>query len=99
MGPQPVPHVVPATFLLHALNGLLTSSAVLMQPLWLSGDIPRPQYPFQRAAKRPDEPHPLPVALVPLPLRTEGGKSPAGCITCAGAPPTAAVAASCADTL
>lgn len=84
MGPQPVPHLIESKFLLYVLNGLLACTAVLMQPLWLRGEIPKPQYPFQKGGVRETEPHPLPVTLVPLPLRLQRSKTHQGTTGCTG---------------
>jgi hypothetical protein len=84
MGPQPVPHLVPSKFLLYVLNGLLSCTAVLMQPLWLVGDIPTPQQPFERPGAGGDTVNPLPVTLVPLPLQSQRSKSCPDSMFCAG---------------
>jgi hypothetical protein len=84
MGPQPVPHLIESKFLLYVLNGLLSSTAVVMQPLWLSGDIPKPQYPFKKGQGEEEQPNPLPVTLVPLPLRLQRSKKRQGANSCTG---------------
>jgi hypothetical protein len=86
LGPQPVPHLIPSKFLLYVLNGLLACTAVLMQPLWLSGEIPKPQQPFEKPGAGKDAVNPLPVTLVPLPLQSQRSKSAPGSMLCAGAP-------------
>jgi hypothetical protein len=84
LGSQPVPHLIARKFLLYVLNGLLSCSAVLMQPLWLSGDIPKPQYPFEKASGTAGVKNPLPVTLLPLPLRAQTSKASPGTTTCTG---------------
>jgi hypothetical protein len=84
MGPQPVPHLIESKFLLYVLNGLLSSTAVLVQPLWLSREIPKPQYPFEKTQGEEQQDNPLPVTLVPLPLRLQRSKSRQGTNACTG---------------
>ena len=86
MGPQPVPHLFSSKFLLYVLNGLLSCTAVLMQPLWLSGDIPKPQQPFERPGASGNMPNPLPITLLPLPLQAQRSKSHPSAVYCAGVP-------------
>jgi hypothetical protein len=84
MGQQPVPHLVENTFLLYVLNGLLSCTAVLMQPLWSPhGSVPKPKQgvpPSVRASrgqgntKAPakatlEMEAPVSIAFVPLPLQ------------------------------
>lgn len=85
MGPQPVPHLVSSKFLLFILNGLLSTTAVLMQPLWLDGEVPQPRQAFERHREAAPADHPLPVALLPLPLQAQRSKSAPSTVLCAGA--------------
>ena len=85
MGNQPVPHLVENTFLLYVLNGLLSCTAVLMQPLWSPlGSVAKPKERVPasvRAAARGqgntkapatttlELEAPVSIGLVPLPLQ------------------------------
>lgn len=85
MGQLHVPHLVDSKFLLYILNGLLSCTAVLLQPLWLSSsDSCNPaQSPAIAAAARSsrnapaklaargDDEAPVKVALAGLPLHVE----------------------------
>lgn len=89
MGQQPVPHLVENTFLLYVLNGLLSCTAVLMQPLWSpNGSVAKPKERLPasvRAAQRGqgntkapstttlEMEAPVSIGLVPLPLRLAEG--------------------------
>lgn len=86
MGQQPVPHLLERKFLIYVINGLLSCSAVLFQPVWLTTPALRAAAPAAALLADGDGDAPsLPlVALVPLPLT---GTSPAGPnrIKCSGA--------------
>ena len=89
MGNQPVPHLVENTFLLYVLNGLLSCTAVLMQPLWSPlGSVTKPKERVPasvRAAARGqgntkapatttlEMEAPVSIGLVPLPLQLADG--------------------------
>lgn len=90
MGQQPVAHLVDHTFLLYVLNGLLSCTAVLMQPLWSpdrSVSKPKERVPASiRAASRGhgntkapatttlEKEAPVSIGLVPLPLQFADGE-------------------------
>eukprot|EP00892_Ulva_mutabilis_P007530 jgi/Ulvmu1/5149/UM021_0166.1 len=98
MGQLHVPHLVDSKFLLYILNGLLSCTAVLLQPLWLSSsDSGKPaQSPAIAAAARSSRnaptktstqcegEAPVKVALVGLPLYVEEGVGRPGVTTCHG---------------
>ena len=68
-GQTTIPHLLDATFLLYILNGLLVSTAVLIQPLWLSTAASEPVY--TKAGKQIAI---LPVVQLGLPLVPDGDK-------------------------
>ena len=98
MGQLHVPHLVDSKFLLYILNGLLSCTAVLLQPLWLSSsDSGKPtQSPAIAAAARSsrnapaktssqgESEAPVKVALVGLPLHVEEGGGRPGMTICRG---------------
>jgi hypothetical protein len=89
MGNQAAPHLVENTFLLYVLNGLLSCTAVLVQPIWSPhGAVAKPkeQVPASiRAASRGQGntkapattkvavEAPVSIGLVPLPLQLADG--------------------------
>lgn len=99
MGQLHVPHLVDSKFLLYILNGLLSCTAVLLQPLWLSSsDNGNPaQSPAIAAAARSsrnapakssahgDGEAPVKVALAGLPLHVEDNPGRPGVAMCRGA--------------
>lgn len=105
MGQLHVPHLVDSKFLLYILNGLLSCTAVLLQPLWLSStDSGKPaQSPAIAAAARSSRnapakssaqgegEAPVKVALVGLPLHVEDGGGRPGVSICRGASPSTLV--------
>jgi hypothetical protein len=68
MGRQPVPHLIERKFLIYILNGLLTCSAVMLQPVWLTEHGVKAAAPAAALVDGQDAPQLPPVALVPLPL-------------------------------
>ena len=99
MGQQPVPHLVENTFLLYVLNGLLSCTAVLMQPLWSpNGAVAKPKEAAKTGSKGQGNTKapakatleleaPVSIGLLPLPVQVEDAENPGGAaVNCRGAP-------------
>jgi hypothetical protein len=97
MGQLQVPHLVESKFLIYILNGLLSCTAVLIQPLWLSAKGSKPaQTPAIAAAARSSRnapakgsnkaelESPVKVGLVSLPLKLLEGDGSEHVVLCKG---------------
>jgi hypothetical protein len=97
MGQLPIPHLIENTFLLYVLNGLLSCTAVLVQPMWLpkGAAVKKPLDTTVKtssrgtATKAPaktmvEAEAPVAIGLVILPLQIDSSDGPS--VRCKGMP-------------